>query len=125
MRIQTLRPEFVEFVPENLQPGVLYVSIPYATASHLCACGCGQKVVTPIRPTDWSLSWNGETISLYPSIGNWSLPCQSHYWIRHGVVEWAGSWSRSRIESARKLDRSAKRRYYSSKRRSAPDRLSK
>jgi Family of unknown function (DUF6527) len=113
MRIQALRPEFVEFVPEDLQSGVLYISIPYATASHLCASGCGQKVVTPIRPTDWTLMWDGENVSLYPSIGNWSLPCQSHYWIRHGTVEWAGPWSRSKIAAARRRDRSAKKRYFS------------
>jgi hypothetical protein len=27
----------------------------FAMASHLCFCGCGNKVVTPIRPTDWRL----------------------------------------------------------------------
>jgi hypothetical protein len=49
---ETFRPEFVEFMPDKLEPGVIYVSIPYATAAHLCACGYGNEVTTPISPTD-------------------------------------------------------------------------
>ena len=78
--------EFVELIPEELKQGTLYVSIHFATASHLCCCGCGNKVVTPIRPTDWKFICDGKTISLEPSIGNWSFPCQSHYWIRNNRV---------------------------------------
>jgi hypothetical protein len=118
MRVQALRPEFVEFVPELLEPGVLYVSIPYATASHLCACGCGQKVVTPIRRTDWTLAWDGEAVSLYPSIGNWGLPCRSHYWIRAGGrIEWAGEWSEGMIAAARKRGIQEKKRHFNPKNR--------
>ena len=69
--------EFVEFIPEELKEGTLYVSIRFATVSHLCACGCKSKVVTPLKPTDWKLIFDGKTISLDPSIGNWSFPCQS------------------------------------------------
>jgi hypothetical protein len=120
LRVRSLRPEFVEFIPAILQPGVLYISVPYATASHLCACGCGQKVVTPIRPTDWSLTWDGESVSLYPSVGNWGFRCRSHYWIRQGGrVEWAGQWSESMISAARELDSKEKRRYFKRKTRGA------
>jgi hypothetical protein len=108
LRIRTLRPEFVEFVPDALEPGVLYISVPYATASHACACGCAEKVVTPIRPTDWSVLWDGETVSLRPSIGNWSLPCRSHYWIRNNRVIWAAGWSQQEVEAARERDRLAR-----------------
>ena len=59
--------------PDELEQGTIYVSIRFATASHLCCCGCGNKVVTPIRPTDWKLIFDGKTISLDPSIGNWSF----------------------------------------------------
>jgi hypothetical protein len=38
-----IRHEFVEFIPKERQEGVLYVSIPYATAVHNCFCGCGLK----------------------------------------------------------------------------------
>jgi hypothetical protein len=110
--MQQLKHEFCEFIPENLVEGVVYVSVTYGTASHLCCCGCGSRVVTPITPTDWRLSFDGETISLQPSIGNWSLPCQSHYWIRDNQVEWSGQWSRSRIDASNRLDKVAKEEYY-------------
>lgn len=93
--------EFVEFVPDQLRDGVLYISIPYATVVHRCCCGCGNEVVTPLSPTDWKLIFDGRTISLHPSIGNWSFPCQSHYWIRDNGVEWAPRWSKEKIEAAR------------------------
>jgi hypothetical protein len=68
--------------------------------------------VTPLTPTDWKLIYDGETISLDPSIGNWSFPCQSHYWIRRNQVKWAGKWSDSEVEAARAHDRRAKHLHY-------------
>ncbi|MFC4855982.1 DUF6527 family protein [Actinophytocola glycyrrhizae] len=29
---------------------------------------------------DQRRDFNGETVSLSPSIGNWSFPCRSHYY---------------------------------------------
>lgn len=105
---------FVEFVPAALQEGTLYVSIAYATAVHTCACGCGNKVVTPITPTDWQLTFDGESVSLYPSIGNWSFPCQSHYWIRENRIEWARRWSRREIDAGRSRDGARRRARFDS-----------
>ena len=45
-----LRHEFVDHIPEQLDDGVLYVSIRFGTVVHRCACGCGEEVVTPSRP---------------------------------------------------------------------------
>lgn len=91
---------FVEFLPEEIEEGVLYVSLTYATASHRCCCGCGREVVTPLAPTDWKLIFDGENVSLYPSIGNWEFPCRSHYWIHDGRVQWAEAWSLRRVRAA-------------------------
>lgn len=88
MRHTSLTHEFVEYVPAVLVEGVLYVSLRFATVVHLCPCGCGNKVVTPLSPADWHLLFDGEVVSLTPSIGNWSLPCKSHYWIRLDRVRW-------------------------------------
>jgi hypothetical protein len=107
-----LRHEFVEFIPDELEQGIIYISIRFATASHLCCCGCGNKVVTPIRPTDWRLIFDGKNVSLEPSIGNWSFPCQSHYWMRNNQVNWAPKWSREQIERGRRHDRHAKEGYF-------------
>lgn len=84
-----LESNFVETIPEKLEDGVLYVSIPGLVAIHKCACGCARDVVTPISAEHgWILIFDGENISLSPSIGNWSFPCRSHYWIRNGEVKW-------------------------------------
>lgn len=107
-----LKHQFVGFIPEDLEQRTIYISIRFATASHLCLCGCGSKVVTPIRPTDWKLIFDGKTVSLDPSIGNWSFPCQSHYWIRNNRVKWAPKWSREQIERGRRYDHHAKDSYF-------------
>jgi|ERR1051325_2015661 hypothetical protein len=107
-----LEHRFVEFIPTKLEAGVLYVSIPYRTALHACACGCGNEVVTPLSPADWTLTYDGEAVSLDPSIGNWSFPCKSHYWIRHNKVVWAHTWTPRRIQSARKRETTERRRFY-------------
>ena len=85
-----MRPSFVDVVPDPdlMEQGVLYVSIVYATAIHKCACGCGQQAVTPLSPDEWSLAYNGHTISLTPSIGNWGMECKSHYWIQGNRIIW-------------------------------------
>lgn len=107
-----VRHEFVEFVPKDREEGVLYVSIPYATAVHNCFCGCGIKVVTPISPVGWQLTFDGETVSLWPSVGNWSFPCRSHYFIRHDAVEWAGDMSDEAIARGRGKDQAARRQHF-------------
>jgi len=55
MKRSTVSHEFVEFIPATPEEGILYISIPYGTAIHMCACGCGNKVVTPISPAEWHL----------------------------------------------------------------------
>ena len=112
MRQSILTHQFVEHVPDELQEGIIYVSVPFATAIHKCCCGCGQEVVTPFTPTDWKLIYDGEAVSLYPSIGNWSLPCKSHYWIQRNRVHWAGRWSRDEINAARTNDVAVKHAYF-------------
>jgi hypothetical protein len=112
VKISRLEHRFVEFLPDDLDEGVFYVSMIYAIAEHRCCCGCGEKVVTPLSPTDWSLSFDGKTVSLRPSIGNWNFPCQSHYWIRDSEVIPAARWTREQIEAGRSQNRRRKDAYY-------------
>lgn len=94
MKRQTaLAHEFVESMPDQLKD----VSIPFATVAHKCCCGCGREVVTPLSPTDWKLIFDGRAISLDPSVGNWSFPCKSHYWIRNGKIRWVGMWTQEEV----------------------------
>ena len=104
-RVQTLTHEFVEYIPRELKDGVVYVSIPFATVIHKCCCGCGQQVVTPLSPSQWTLIFDGKSISLHPSIGNWNFPCKSHYWIKQNRVSWArdGQSSKLPLRSVRTL----------------------
>lgn len=102
--MRTLEHRFVEHVPEQLEEGVLYVSIPFETVIHKCCCGCGKEVVTPLSPSAWKLTFNGETISLYPSIGNWSFECKSHYWIKKNRVVWDVPFTNSQIKRVQKRD---------------------
>ena len=79
-------------MPPKLENGVVYISLKFGIVSHNCCCGCGNEVVTNLSPNGWSLIYDGRTVSLYPSVGNWNLKCRSHYWIRNDAVEWAASW---------------------------------
>ena len=93
MRIDRLRPAFVADIPETLEPGVLYMALAYDAMAHLCACGCGAEVATPIGPTDWRIAWNGVGMTVRPSIGNGSLACRSHYVIEAGRISWCAPMS--------------------------------
>lgn len=104
---------FVDHIPQKLEEGTLYISIPLATAMHRCLCGCGTEIATPLTPTDWQLTFDGDSVSLSPSVGNWSLPCRSHYWIERNRVLWSYAMSPREIAAGRAADRGAKARYYS------------
>ena len=106
------RLERVHYMPKQLQPGVLYVSEKFGAAAHLCACGCGSKVRTPIGPTEWSLHETDGLPSLYPSVGNWQKPCRSHYWIRDGRVVWAESWTPEEVANGKRREEERRQRYY-------------
>ena len=109
---KTLTHEFVDHIPDALEEGKIYVSIPFATVVHKCCCGCGNEVITPLSPTDWELIYNGKSISLNPSIGNWGFDCKSHYWIKHNKVTWARRWSEQEVEGGRTHDREVKKKYF-------------
>ncbi|WP_411815976.1 DUF6527 family protein [Hyphococcus sp. DH-69] len=111
--LTALSPRFVEFVPKTLEPGVLYISIEFATTAHLCACGCGEKVVLPLHPTDWRLTYDGKAITMRPSVGNWGFPCRSHYLITGNRIEWAGDWDKEQIALGRRRDQTRRENYFS------------
>ena len=96
--------KFVEVIPDEIPYGILYISIRYKTAVHQCICGCKNEVVTPISPTDWHLSFDGQSISLHPSIGNWNFPCKTHYWITHNKILHSKLGTNEQVEEGRKKD---------------------
>lgn len=109
MRIELQR---VEYMPKELLPGVLYVAEEFGTAAHLCACGCGSRVRTPLGPTEWRLSTSAAGVSLHPSVGNWQRPCRSHYWIRDGEIVWSGAWTDEQVEAGRAREHARRDSYF-------------
>jgi hypothetical protein len=97
-------PVFTSTIPDDLDPNKLYISLEYNSVVHLCACGCGEEVVTPLQPAAWKLIYDGESVSLHPSIGNWSYKCRSHYWIKQNQIVWAEDWTDEQIKRSRNLD---------------------
>jgi hypothetical protein len=112
MRDEILEHRFVARFPDVLERGVLYVSLEYASVAHSCCCGCGEEVITPLTPTDWNITYDGETITLHPSVGSWTLPCRSHYVIRRNRVIEAPPWSDAEVAAERRRDSLAKAAHY-------------
>jgi hypothetical protein len=111
-RLNRVEHRFVEFVPDPLEPGIVYVSVEYATVVHLCCCGCGNKVVTPLSPAQWKLNYDGEAISLTPSVGSGALACNSHYFITRNEVRWAKPLTKQETAAALRRDQSVTQKHY-------------
>lgn len=89
MKTNKFKVEFVDKIPSNLKDGILYVCISCNVIVHRCACGCGKRTVTPIdKKYGWVMKYDGQAITLRPSIGNFSIACRSHYYITDNNVEW-------------------------------------
>ena len=105
MELRQFELQVVHRMPNELNQGTLYVCFDCNVVAHLCACGCGEKVILPIDPDFWSIKYDGETVSLTPSIGNFQFPCKSHYWIKENRIVWAEptvSMSTTKTKSPRK-----------------------
>lgn len=89
-----------------METGVLYVSTSYSIAGHICPCGCGREVTTKLSPARWRVIYDGE-VSLKPSIASNGLPCNSHYFITRGSVDWHHQLSAVQTAKARATDRRA------------------
>lgn len=111
-RLKKIELARVQYIPKELTPDVLYVAEEFGAAVHLCACGCGSKVSTPLGPTEWALEETAMGPSLTPSVGNWQLPCQSHYWIREGNFVWSGKWTPAQVEAGRRAEEERRLAHY-------------
>lgn len=108
--MKKLQHKFVVEIPDRLEDGILYISIEYCTAIHKCVCGCGNEVVTPLSPNDWEITFNGESISIYPSIGNWNFECKSHYWITKSKIRQAWKWKDYEFWKEKSIKRKGRKR---------------
>jgi hypothetical protein len=112
MKIEKMALRRVQYMPKQLEPGVLYVSEEFGTAAHLCACGCGAKIRTPLGPTEWNVEETSSGPSLWPSVGNWQQACQSHYVINRGRIQWAGQWTPEQIAAGRRHEEERRQAHY-------------
>lgn len=111
-RLSRFEHRFVDSFPKPLETGFLYVSVRFRTAAHLCACGCGNKVVTPFSPVGWSMRFDGESITLSPSVGNGRIPCRSHYFIEKDQVIWSYAMTDDLTAESQERDAVARARHY-------------
>lgn len=103
---------FVDAIPDDITDGRLYVSMHYGTAVHQCQCGCGGEVVTPFTPTDWKLIFDGETVTLHPSISNSTSGCGAHYFIDRNTIRWCRKLKPSEMADRQRRDRLAKTAHF-------------
>ena len=107
MKTTAITPVFVTQFPDVFKQGEFYISEEFETAGHLCCCGCGEKVITPLNPAKWSIkkAAGGTIVSLWPSVGNWNYACKSHYIITKNRVINAGMMNARAIEAVRQRDK--------------------
>jgi len=105
----------VKYLPRELAPGILYVSEEFAVAGHVCACGCGNKVITPLGAAEWKFTERNRRPTLHPSVGNWQLPCRSHYVIAEGQIRWLNEWSDEQVAAGRRAEEQQRQAYYASR----------
>lgn len=100
-----IMPVFVETIPADasrLDAGKLYISMKYKTLVHRCPCGCGGLSEIGLHPATRRMIYDGETVSIMPSVGVPTLACRSHYWISRNRIVWA---DRLGAETDARLDR--------------------
>ena len=103
-RAEAFRLARCEQFPDRPEPGTFYYSDEFLSSLHLCACGCGRRVVLPIKPAGWRMSASGTRVSLYPSVGNREFDCRSHYLIEDGAVVWLADRSDREVAASRDRD---------------------
>ena len=99
---------WVEDMPEVMEDGKVYISVKHRLTEHICACGCKSEVSLPLGRREWRIEYDGETVSILPSVGNWRLPCRSHYIIQESMTRWCESWSTREAVAGRIRDRQEK-----------------
>lgn len=112
MKLSHIKLQRVEYMPKQLEPGILYMSERFGAVAHLCACGCGVKIRTPLGPTEWAFKENPSGPSLWPSVGNWQQVCKSHYIIDGGDIIWCGTWTPEQIIAGRRAEEAKRKTYY-------------
>lgn len=94
-----------ERFPDELELGKFYFSEDFRSSAHLCACGCGSRVILPIKPAGWQLVQTARSFTISPSVGNREFACRSHYLIEGGRIIWLSSMSDREVQASRAMDK--------------------
>ncbi|QVK20761.1 hypothetical protein KHQ82_00015 [Mycoplasmatota bacterium] len=110
--MKNIKHYFVEYIPpfDSIDENTVYTSLEFNVSVHRCACGCGRKVTLPIAPDEWQIFYDGETVSLYPSIGNWDYPCRSHYFITDNMFVFEEQLIEERCEQELDINKKEKKK---------------
>ncbi len=85
--IKQFKTLYVDTLPlkKDMEEGIVYVSERTWQSSHLCACGCGDEILTPLVRGGWKHVVNEkDEITLFPSVTSES--CDSTYSINQGYA---------------------------------------
>lgn len=80
--------------------------------STIDACGCGAKIRTPLKRTEWMLTDTAFGPRLWPSVGNWQQACKSHYVIDGGEIIWCGTWTPEQMLAGRRAEEARQKEHY-------------
>ena len=87
---QEMVPKFFDHIPNGkVKEGELWISMKYGIVSLSCPCGCGNATDLPIAPNKWSITFDGDKVSISPSILASYFKCKSHYHITNNQIVWA------------------------------------
>lgn len=86
LRKVEIEPIWCDLIPDELEQNKVYISLEYKSSVHLCLCGCGNLVVTPLNKDGWVLSNINNKITITPSILNNNCPNKSHYILTKNIA---------------------------------------
>lgn len=78
--------EKVYYMPniKDMKENVIYISDEFKVSGHKCMCGCGSLTIMPLGNNEWNYEIKNNKLTMWPSVGNYQMPCKSHYIIQNG-----------------------------------------
>jgi hypothetical protein len=88
----------VDRIPKELSDGIVYHNQEFELGAMLCACGCGHRIDLLVPDSHQLTSVDG-LATIRPSILVSDAPCNSHYYISDGRVEWLTTFTPAQVAS--------------------------
>lgn len=88
----------VDRIPKELKSGIVYHNQEFELGAMLCACGCGHRIDLLVPDSHQITSVDG-LATIRPSILVSDAPCNSHYYVSEGRVEWLATFTQAQVAS--------------------------